>query len=267
MRTNEYYAQVLNYFKRNIGSKVCDVQADEIRSYLSNYQRNSGCSNVTLDNIRRILSSFYKWLENEDFIIKSPMNRIHKVKAPVILKSVFSDEEVELIRNDFLTSRRNFAIINLLISSGMRIGELVNLNINDINLSTLTGVVKGKGNKERQIYFDVKTKISIEKYLQSRFDDSVALFVSERTYKKYAGKKRLSINYIEGLIRESGNKLNISKAHPHKFRRTIATKAIDKGMPIEQVQVLLGHSKVDTTLLYAQVQQRNVRTSYLKYIC
>ena len=266
-RTSEYYSQVLKYFKKNIGTRVCDVQTDEIRLYLSKYQQNNKCSNVTLDNIRRILSSFYKWLENEDFILKSPMNRIHKVKTPVIMKSIFSEEEVELLRNDFLVSRRNFAIINLLISSGIRIGELVNLNIDDINLSSQTGIVKGKGNKERQIYFDVKTKISIEKYLRTRCDNNEALFVSERCYKKTAGRRRISINHIEGLIRRSGNKLNIAKTHPHKFRRTIATRAIDKGMPIEQVQVLLGHSKVDTTLLYAQVLQRNVRASYLRYIC
>lgn len=265
-RTDEYYEQVLNCFKKNINKFITNIETEDVRIYLANYQRINNCSNVTLDNIRRILSSFYKWLENEDYIIKSPLNRIHKVKAPIIVKTVFTDEEIELIRNDLSNNKRNHAIVNLLISSGIRIGELVNLNIDDINLSNRTGIVKGKGNKERIIYFDVKTKISLEKYLQARSDKNIALFVSEKKYGLGKENNRVTINNTESIIRESGKRLNISKAHPHKFRRTIATKAIDKGMPIEQVQKLLGHTKIDTTLHYAQVQQKNVMISYQKYI-
>lgn len=266
-RTNEYYSQVLKSFEKHIHIPLCSVTTDQIRIFLANYQRINKCSNVTLDNIRRILSSFYKWLESEDYIIKSPMTRIHKVKTPVVVKSVFTDEELELLRTELSGNSRNIAILNLLISSGIRIGELVNLNINDINLTNQTGIVRGKGNKERIIYFDVKTKLSIEKYLTKRTDDNPALFVSSQSYKKHEGKIRISINNTETIIRNTGNSLNITKAHPHKFRRTIATKAIDKGMPIEQVQLLLGHSKIDTTLHYAQVQQRNVMMSYQKFIC
>lgn len=265
-RTNEYYFQVLNFYKKNINTPLCSVTTDKIRTFLAKYQRRNKCSNVTLDNIRRILSSFYKWLESEDYIIKSPMIRIHKVKSPVIVKSIFTDEELELLRSNFSSNPRNLAVLNLLISSGIRIGELVNLNINDINLTSKTGIVRGKGNKERIIYFDVKTKLSIEQYLKKRTDDNPALFVSLRSYKKTEGKKRISINNTESIIRNSGKSINIAKAHPHKFRRTVATKAIDKGMPIEQVQLLLGHSKIDTTLHYAQVQQRNVMLSYQKFI-
>lgn len=266
-RTSEYYSQVLKYFEKNMNLPLCSVTTDKIRTFLADYQHRNKCTNVTLDNIRRILSSFYKWLESEDYIIKSPMSRIHKVKAPIVVKSIFTDEELELLRADLSGNARNIAILNLLISSGIRIGELVNLNINDINLTNKTGIVRGKGNKERVIYFDVKTKLSIEKYLSKRTDDNPALFVSSRSYKKIEGKKRISINNTETIIRNSGNSLNITKAHPHKFRRTVATKAIDKGMPIEQVQLLLGHSKIDTTLHYAQVQQRNVMLSYQKFIC
>jgi len=265
-RTDEYYEQVLNCFKKNINKFITKIETEDVRIYLANYQRINNCSNVTLDNIRRILSSFYKWLENEDYIIKSPLNRIHKVKAPVTVKTVFTDEEIELIRNDLSNNKRNLAIVNLLISSGIRISELVNLDIDDINLSNRTGIVKGKGNKERIIYFDVKTKISLEKYLQARSDKNIALFVSEKKYGLGKENNRVTINNTESIIRESGKRLNISKAHPHKFRRTIATKAIDKGMPIEQVQKLLGHTKIDTTLHYAQVQQKNVMISYQKYI-
>lgn len=266
-RTIKSYFQTLSYFEKNINISLCSVNTDLIRIFLSNYQQRNKCSNSTLDNIRRILSSFYKWLESEDYILKNPMNRIHKVKSSKIVKSIFTDEEIELFRNSFSENTRNLSIINLLISSGIRIGELVNLNINDINLTNRTGIVHGKGNKERIIYFDVKTKICLEEYLDTRTDSNPALFVSFRNYKKNNGKRRISINNIEYLIRNNGKVLNIAKSHPHKFRRTIATKAIDKGMPIEQVQLLLGHSKIDTTLIYAQVQQKNVMHSYQKYVC
>lgn len=266
-RTLEYYLQTLRFFEKNIGKKLWQVQTEDIRNYLARYQKRNGCSNVTLDTVRRILSSFYRWLENEDYILKNPMKRINKVKIPVVVKTVFSDEEIELLRADLSSNKRNIAILNLLISSGIRIGELVNLNKDDINLSDRTGIVHGKGNKERLIYFDVKTKISIENYLSLRSDDNPALFVSDRSYKKLHGRKRIKINNIEQIIRKSGTSMNILKAHPHKFRRTIATRAIDKGMPIEQVQTFLGHSKIDTTLHYAQVQQKNVMISYQKYIC
>ena len=265
-RTEEYYKQTLMFFKNNIEKELIKVTTDDIRKYLTDYQHNHKCSNVTLDNIRRILSSFYKWLEAEDYIIKSPMHRIHKVKAPVLIKTTYSDEEIELLRNAMSTNLRNLSILNLLISSGIRVGELVKLNKSDINFTTQTGVVRGKGNKERIIYFDAKTKISLLKYLNSRDDDNEALFVSLRCYDIKHEKRRITINNIEAIIREEGRALHLSKAHPHKFRRTIATKAIDKGMPIEQVQILLGHTKIDTTLRYAQVQQKNVLYSYRKYI-
>lgn len=265
-RTEEYYKQTLLFFKKNIFIDLSKVTTDDIRKYLTDYQRNHNCSNVTLDNIRRILSSFYKWLEAEDYVLKSPMHRIHKVKAPVLIKTTYSDEEIEILRNSMSTNLRNLSILNLLSSSGIRVGELVKLNKSDINFSMQTGVVKGKGNKERIIYFDAKTKISLLRYLNSRDDDNDALFVSLRNYDIKHEKRRITINNIESIIREKGKSLHLPASYPHKFRRTIATKAIDKGMPIEQVQILLGHSKIDTTLRYAQVQQKNVLYSYRKYI-
>lgn len=266
-RTIELYTQTLRYFEKNISKKLWQMETLDIRTYLANYQKRNGCTNVTLDTVRRILSSFYRWMENEDYILKNPMKRIYKMKQPVVIKTVFTDEEIEMLRNDLSNNKRNIAILNLLISSGIRVSELINLNIDDLNLTTRTGIVKGKGNKERRIYFDIKTKFSIETYLKERNDDLSALFVSQRQYKRYNGKCRIKISNIERIIRQAGNKLSIFKAHPHKFRRTIATRAIDKGMPIEQVQTFLGHSKIDTTLHYAQVQQKNVMNSYQKYIC
>ena len=267
VRTEQYYLSTLSYFEKNIGCNICLVETEDIRDYLINYQRINNCSNVTLDTVRRILSSFYKWLEEEDFILKSPMRRIHRIKAPVIIKPALSEEQIEVIRKTASENKRNLAIVDLLLSSGIRISELVRLNRSSINLNTRTCVVFGKGAKQRETYFDVRTKIEIENYLKTRKDKNKALFVTFKKKNKTGSYSRLSINSIEKMIREIGLKADVEKVHPHRFRRTLATRAIDKGMPIEQVQVLLGHSKIDTTLRYANVQQSNVRYSHQKYIC
>lgn len=267
VRTEQYYLSTLSYFEKNIGCNICLVETEDIRDYLINYQRINNCSNVTLDTVRRILSSFYKWLEEEDFILKSPMRRIHRIKAPVIIKPALSEEQIEVIRKTTSDNKRNLAIVDLLLSSGIRISELVRLNRSSINLNTRTCVVFGKGAKQRETYFDVRTKIEIENYLKTRKDKNKALFVTFKKKNKTGSYSRLSINSIEKMVRDTGLKAGIEKVHPHRFRRTLATKAIDKGMPIEQVQVLLGHSKIDTTLRYANVQQTNVKYSHQKFIC
>ena len=215
---------------------------------------------MTIDNIRRILSSFFSWLEDEDYILKSPVRRIHKVKTGKVVKEVYSDEALELMR-DSCTTIRDLALIDLLASSGMRVGELVALNRDDINFNERECVVFGKGDKERLAYFDARTKIHLQNYLNSRSDDNPALFVS-----LVSPHRRLMICGVETRLREMGRRLNIPKVHPHKFRRTLATSAIDKGMPIEQVQQLLGHQKIDTTMHYAMVKQQNVKSAHRKYI-
>lgn len=264
-RTESYYSQVLRKFEENIDD-VRFATTNDIRNYLYQYQCEHNCSALTVDNIRRILSSFYVWMENEDYILKSPMKRIAKVKIPKTVKTVYTDEEVIIMRDSFQEDNRNLAMFDLLSSSGLRVGELVSLNRKDINIDTQTAVVYGKGAKERYIYFDTKTKLSLKKYLEARDDNDPALFVTKRNYSKDKLKHRLTINQVEYIIRQCGVNNQSISAYPHKFRRTFATKAIDKGMPIEQVQVLLGHTKIDTTLRYAQVQQRNVQYSYHKYI-
>lgn len=266
-RTEEYYFSVLSFFGKTINSNICTVDTGKIRDYLINYQKINNCTNVTLDTIRRILSSFYKWLEEEDFILKSPMKRIHKIKTPTVLKPALSEEQIEVIRKTAAENSRNLAIIDILLSSGIRVSELVHLNRNSINLNSRTCIVLGKGSKQRETYFDVRTKIELENYLKTRKDKNRALFVASHKNSKNGIYKRLSVNSIEKMIREIGHKTDIENVHPHRFRRTMATKAIDKGMPIEQVQVLLGHAKIDTTLHYANVQQSNVRHSHQKYIC
>ena len=260
-RTLNYYETTIKTMIEKLSKKVNSIETEDLRNYLSEYQAKNNCSKVTIDNVRRILSSFFAWLEDEDYIMKSPVRRIHKVKATQTVKETYTDEELEEMR-DACIEIRDLAMVDFLASTGVRVGELVNLDRVDIDMQERSCVVLGKGGKEREVYFDARTKIHLQNYLNSRTDNNPALFVSLlRPY------DRLKISGIEIRLRELGKRINIKKIHPHKFRRTMATKAIDKGMPIEQVQVLLGHRKIDTTLQYAMVNQNNVRNSHKRFIC
>ena len=259
-RTLKYYVATIEAMLDELKKDVRHIVTDDIRGYLTEYQKKKKSSKVTIDNIRRILSSFFSWLEDEDYILKSPVRRIHKVKSGTNIKETYSDEALELMR-DSCTELRDLAIIDILASTGMRVGEMVLLNRNDIDFNERECIVVGKGNKERVVYFDARTKIHLQNYLNSRLDDNPALFVSLR-----APYERLQIGGIEVRLREHGKKLGLQKVHPHKFRRTLATMAIDKGMPIEQLQQLLGHRKIDTTLQYAMVKQSNVKNAHRRYI-
>ena len=254
------YRRAIEKFINDIKKNIRTVTTDELREYLTNYYQNSNCSKVSIDNMRRIFSSFFNWLEDENYILKSPVRRIHKIKSMAPVKEVYSDDEMELLR-DNCVNIRDLALIDLLASTGMRIGELVRLNRDDIDFYERECIVLGKGDKERIVYFGVRTKLHLQEYLNSRHDDNAALFVSLRS-----PHTRLTINGIEFLVRRLGRSVGIKKCHPHKFRRTMATMAIDKGMPIEQVQKLLGHEKIDTTLHYAMVKQSNVKNAHRKYI-
>lgn len=256
----KYYESTIRTMLNNIEKKVKEVVTDDIRLYLTKYQNKKNLSRVTVDNIRRILSSFFSWLEEEDYILKSPVRRIHKIKTASTIKETYSDEALELMR-DSCKEIRDLALIDLLASTGMRVGELVLLNREDINFNERECVVIGKGNKERMVYFDARTKLHLQRYLESREDTNSALFVSLK-----APYSRLSIGGIETRLRIMGRELGLNKVHPHKFRRTLATMAIDKGMPIEQLQELLGHKRIDTTLQYAMVKQSNVKIAHRKYI-
>ena len=256
----KYYKSTIEAMLDELNKDVKHIVTDDIRGYLTYYQEKRKSSKVTIDNIRRILSSFFSWLEDEDYILKSPVRRIHRVKIGTNIKETYSDEALELMR-DNCTEPRDLAIIDMLASTGMRVGEMVLLNRNDIDFNERECIVFGKGNKERVVYFDARTKIHLQNYLESRTDDNSALFVSLK-----APHKRLKIGGIETRLREFGKQLGLHKVHPHKFRRTLATMAIDKGMPIEQLQQLLGHRKIDTTLQYAMVKQSNVKIAHRKYI-
>lgn len=259
-RTLKYYRVTVEHMLRQILSPIRKITTEEIRAYLVDYQKINNCSKVTVDNIRRNISSFFSWLEEEDYILKSPMKRIHKIKTKTVVKNTISDEDIEKLR-DHCSNIRDLAMIDLLYSTGMRVGELVNLNIDNVDMEQRECIVYGKGDKERKVYFDAKAKIHLQNYLNSRFDTNPALFVTLD-----APHERLKISGVEIRIRELGRKLGLERIHPHKFRRTMATRAIDKGMPIEQVQKILGHSQIDTTMQYAIVNQTNVKISHQKFI-
>ncbi len=256
----KYYESTITSMLSELGKSVKHIVTDDIRTYLTEYQARKQSSKVTIDNIRRILSSFFSWLEDEDYILKSPVRRIHKVKTRTNIKETYTDEALELMR-DNCTELRDLAIIDMLASTGMRVGEMVLLNREDIDFNERECVVFGKGDKERIVYFDARTKIHLQNYLNSRDDDNPALFVSLQK-----PHNRLQISGIEVRLRQYGKRLGLNKVHPHKFRRTLATMAIDKGMPIEQLQQLLGHRRIDTTLQYAMVKQSNVKIAHRKYI-
>jgi integrase/recombinase XerD len=259
-RTIDYYKSTIEHLISTVDRSVRKISTEEIREYLSSYQKRNNCTNVTVDNVRRNISSFFSWLEEEDYVLKSPMKRIHKIKTKTVVKNVISDEAIEKLR-DNCSGSRDLAIIDLLYSTGIRVGELVNLNIDDIDLEGRECIVYGKGDKERRVYFDAKAKVHLKDYLDSRDDDNKALFVTLDS-----PHERIKISGVEIRLRQLGRRLNIDRIHPHKFRRTMATRAIDKGMPIEQVQKILGHSQIDTTMQYAMVNQTNVKTSHQKYM-
>ena len=259
-KTLKYYLATIEAMNSSLEKDVRIIQTEDLRKYLTDYQMQNGSSKVTIDNIRRILSSFFSWLEDEDYIIKSPVRRIHKVKTVSNIKETYTDEELELMR-DNCEELRDLAIVDMLASTGMRIGEMVLLNRDDLNFNERECIVLGKGSKERIVYFDARAKLHLQEYLSSREDDNPALFVTLK-----APHKRIQIGGIESRLRELGKSLKISRVHPHKFRRTLATMAIDKGMPIEQLQRLLGHQRIDTTLQYAMVKQSNVKIAHKKYI-
>lgn len=260
-KTLNYYHKTIEHFLETIETYLTRIETEQIRNYLCSYQESHHSSKVTIDNMRRILSTFFAWLEDEDFISKSPVRRIHKVKTDSLVRETITDEQLEQL-HDICTEKRDLALVDVLASTGIRVGELVRLNRADLDLQERQCIVFGKGNKERFVYFNARTKLHILRYLETRKDDNPALFVSLS-----APHSRLSISGVERRIKQLGQKLNLEKVHPHKFRRTFATNAIDKGMPIEQVQKLLGHVRIDTTLHYAIVNQNNVKLAHKKFLC
>lgn len=238
---------------------VRELTAKDLRDYLYEYQELNKVKQGTLDTMRLILSSFYQFLENEEYITKNPVRKIHKIRSEDIVRPAFTDEELELIRKD-AKCIRDLAIIDLLYSSGIRISECVSLNIRDVNFNDREFIVYGKGGKERICYFNARTKIEIIDYLQTREDREPALFVS-----KHYPHNRLKRGGVRHMLKDIETRTGIPDIHPHRFRRTLATNLLDKGMTLEQVQRILGHKKIETTLIYANINQTMTKINHQKY--
>lgn len=200
-RTITYYKSTIRHMVESVGKPYTQIESDDLRRYLADYESERKAGKVTIDNIRRILSSFFSWLEDEDYIVKSPVRRIHRVKTATVAKEVLSDEDLETLR-DNCANARDLAIVDMLAATGMRVGELVGLDIDDIDLHERECIVTGKGNKQRQVYFDARAKLHLQSYLASRTDDCPALFVSLNTT-----GARLSISGVESRLRDLGKKV------------------------------------------------------------
>lgn len=260
-KTIEYYELTISKALAAIDKPILRMTTQDLRSYLSDYQVKRGSSAVTINNMRRVLSSFFSWLEDEGVLLKSPMRRIKAIKTPTKVKTTFTSEQVERMREE-AACMRDLAIIDLLTTTGMRVSELVGLDRDDFDIEKRECVVMGKGNKERTVYFDDRAKMHLTAYFATRADDNVAAFICRNDHDRRLGK-----DGVEKAVRKIGERAGVERAHPHKFRRTLATKAIGKGMPIEQVQHLLGHQRIDTTLHYAMVDEVNVKMSHRRFIC
>lgn len=260
-RTVKLYKTQLSHLLSYLNKRCEDITEDDLFSYLTMYRQVRHVSNQYLDDLRRIMTSFFGWLYRKGFVSKNPAIGLDPIKVEKTIKRPFSDEELESLRNNCNTERE-IALIDFLYSTGIRVSELVNLNINDINMDTLDVVVNGKGNKERRTYLTRTARLHLKKYLEKRDDENEALFVSER-----APHNRLSVAGVQKILREIGVRAGVDKTHPHRFRRTMATNILKKGMPLEEVSSLLGHVKLETTMIYCTLNQENVRFSHAKYMC
>ena len=254
-RTLEYYESTLRRDVAYIGKPVRFVDANDVRRCLAWLLVDRGCSPTTVNNDRRILSTFFQWLEDEDIIRKSPVKRTKALKEEKGDKKPFTDEDVVRMR-EACRDDRDRAIVELLLSSGMRVSEMCGLDRADVDLAARECEVLGKGRKRRTCYFSAAAKFYLEKYLESRDDGNAALIVSMA-----APHGRLGICGVENIVRAIGLRAGVDGAHPHRFRRTMATNNLKRGMKLEEIQQLLGHSNMDTTLIYAKVDREMLKVN------
>lgn len=254
------YTGEIRYFLRYIQKPLTQVTTEDVREYLVFKQEADLIALNTLDNCRRFLNTFFRTLLLENLIRRNPVKKIDRIKVPYRLKKPFTKEEIILMRMQ-IHNLRDKAIFEMLLSSGVRVGELQKMKISDLNFEENSIWVIGKGNKERKVYFSDECKVVLRMYLASRDDDTPYIFVSHN--KPF---HRLKTSGIETTIRNIGIAAGVKKAHPHKFRKTMATTLLNKGMPMEQVQQLLGHETIDTTTIYAITNDDHVSYSHKKYI-
>ena len=265
----DYYRVILRAFILQVGKHIKEIVTDDVRIYLA-YKKINKCSDNTLNNIRRTLSSFFTWCTEEGIIDKNPMLRIKGVRQVKKLKKPLSEDDMEKLRS-LAKTKRNKAIIEFLFSTGCRVSEMVNVNRNDVDWQNAQIDVLGKGRKYRTVYLSARCKIALQEYLSSRTDDLDALFLSDyegmcQQLKDMNKPTRISKGAVEIMLRNLGKRAGISNVHPHRFRRTAATTALKRGMPIEQVQRMLGHESIQTTTIYAQSTNDEVKLAHEKFI-
>ena len=257
-RTLKHYKGELARFFNEVQKSPLEITSDDIKMYLATKEVRDGVSKTTQKNALRVISSFYQWMSKEEYITKNPMNRVDDIKIPKIKKHAFSELEIELLRNK-ITDIRDRAIFEILLSTWCRVSEIEGMNRTAMEGDHIE--VLGKGQKTRIVYLNAKSLVALKKYLETRDDNNEALFVSKD--KPY---DRLGKSQIESLIRHYGRECNIDKCHPHRFRRTGATFALRRGMPIEQVSKILGHESIETTQIYLDISEQELAHAHKKYV-
>lgn len=255
--TIKYYNDVIGTFVNHLDRRIFEVTAFDLRLYLSMYKEKRKVNNRTLENTRKVLSSFFSWLYDEEFIPHNPCRAVKQIKYDKVIRKPFSGEQLEKLKNS-CTNARDMALVHFLHATGCRVSEVVAVDITDIDFQNRELVVYGKGGKERTVYLTTVAAMYIQEYISSREDDSKALFVGK-------GSKRIKKNAIETILRKLGKQAGVDNVHPHRFRRTLATELIDRGAALQDVQRILGHEDIRTTQVYVYVQQRNVRNTYERY--
>lgn len=262
--TIQRYKEMLVMMLDRINKKYSDITTNDLRCYLVQYKSERNVQDSTLDGMRRIISSFFNWLSDEDYIVKSPALRLKRIKSEKKVKKVLTDEELETLKIN-CKCERDIAIIEILSSTGIRVSECSRLNISDIDFVNKEIIVRGKGNKQRKVYFGGRTLVHLQKYLSSRTDDNEAMFVSLKRDKETHDYKRLAKNAIEVRLRKLGRSCNIEGVFPHRFRSTCATSLMRRGMPLQDVSSILGHSQLETTKIYLAINDIDIKQSYQKY--
>ena len=255
-KTLKQYYDALTKLLDEIPKSIKDIRTNDIRYHLAHYQTTHKVSNATVNNRRKFLSAFFVWATREEIVDKNPMLKINSIKEKYVTKKPFSDIELAKIR-DALEDNREKALVEFLLSTGCRVSEVAGIKVGNIDFRTGECVVLGKGNKERTVYLNNKSMYYLERYLGGFVDAERPLFMNAR------GRGMTKQN-IEELMRIIGKRAGVSKVHPHRFRRTMATNAMKRGMPVQYIQVILGHSKLDTTMIYCIYDKEVVKAEYLK---
>ncbi|RHO63365.1 integrase [Parabacteroides sp. AF48-14] len=264
-----YYGTILSCFLNKVGKHIKEITTEDVRLYLA-YKKIEKSSDNTLNNIRRVMNSFFNWCVEEELIGRNPVSRIKGVRQVKKIRNPLSEDEMEKLRYEAKT-KRNKAIIEFLFSTGCRVSEMIGVNREDVNLLDGQIEVLGKGKKYRVVYLSSRCKLALKEYLESRNDDIEALFISDWDGMNGAIASnmkpcRISKSAVESMLRSLGKRVGIKNVHPHRFRRTAATTALKRGMPIEQVQRMLGHESIQTTTIYAQSTNNELKLNHEKYI-